>query len=367
MLKDPKMNTALEDFFSAPVFALGRADKEKLLGSALETLTAHHRAACPEYDRIVSAYPRDCAPGGDRAPMLSVGLFKLRRLASIADEAVFKTLTSSGTTGQSPSTIVLDSATAGLQTRALAAIMTSFIGRERLPMLLIDSPSVIRDRRNFSARGAGLLGMMMFGRDHCFALQDETLEPDWDAINRFAHKHKGKSILAFGFTYIVWTKLLAHLASNQRSLPFESAILVHSGGWKKMEDESVSRDVFKQTAARLGGFDRVHNFYGMVEQTGSIFVECEEGHLHAPIFADVVVRDPYDWRELPVGEAGVIQVLSVLPRSYPGHSLITEDRGVLLGEDNCACGRLGKHFEVLGRLPKVEARGCSDTFERKVG
>ena len=52
-----------------------------------------------------------------------------------------------------------------------------------------------------------------------------------------------------------------------------------------------------------------------------------------------------------------------LPRSYPGHSLLTEDLGVLLGEDDCPCGRKGKYFKVTGRVPRAEVRGCSDTYE----
>jgi len=34
---------------------------------------------------------------------------------------------------------------------------------------------------------------------------------------------------------------------------------------------------------------------------------------------------------------------------------------VVHGEDDCPCGRKGRYFSVLGRLPQVEMRGCSDT------
>ena len=67
--------------------------------------------------------------------------------------------------------------------------------------------------------------------------------------------------------------------------------------------------------------------------------------------------------ECEVGEAGIIQVLSSLPHSYPGHSLLTEDKGIILGEDDCHCGRKGKYLKVLGRISQAELRGCSDTFE----
>lgn len=68
-----------------------------------------------------------------------------------------------------------------------------------------------------------------------------------------------------------------------------------------------------------------------------------------------------------MGEQGLIQVVSVLPVSYPGHSLLTEDEGIMLGEDDCACGRKGKYFSVLGRIKNAELRGCSDTYTPVLG
>ena len=53
--------------------------------------------------------------------------------------------------------------------------------------------------------------------------------------------------------------------------------------------------------------------------------------------------------------------MSVLPTSYPGHNLLTEDLGRMIGLDKCKCGRKGKYFEVMGRVKNTELRGCSDT------
>ena len=66
----------------------------------------------------------------------------------------------------------------------------------------------------------------------------------------------------------------------------------------------------------------------------------------------------------PIGEEGIIQVLSIIPISYPGHAILTEDIGVLMGEDTCSCGRMGKFFYVVGRVPTAEIRGCGDTYEQ---
>ncbi len=352
----------IEAFLEAPVFGLPAAEKRALLDAELAALTAHHRASCPAYAAILETTGHTAPADSRNAPFLPVTLFKLHDLLSVPREAVFKTMTSSGTTGQAPSRIFLDAGTAALQTRVLARIMAEFIGTRRLPMLVIDHPSVVKDRRSFSARGAGILGMMTFGRAHRFALRDDGMAIDWDALEAFAEANRGQSVLAFGFTFMVWKHFLEPLAKAGRRLPFDDAILVHSGGWKKLEAEAVSNERFRAEALARGGFARVHNFYGMVEQTGSVFVECEQGRLHAPVFADIRVRDSRTWAEVPHGTPGIVQVLSVLPRSYPGHSLLTEDMGVITGEDDCACGRLGRTFRILGRIPRAEVRGCSDTF-----
>jgi hypothetical protein len=107
---------------------------------------------------------------------------------------------------------------------------------------------------------------------------------------------------------------------------------------------------------------RIYNFYGMVEQVGSVFLEGEDGLFYPPNFGDVIVRDPITLEELPTGETGILQVLSVLPLSYPGHSLLTEDLGRIESIDRDSCGRAGKAFSVLGRLPQAEMRGCSDVI-----
>ena len=110
------------------------------------------------------------------------------------------------------------------------------------------------------------------------------------------------------------------------------------------------------------GIKHFLDHYGMVEQTGCIYAECECGHLHASIYSDVIARRPEDFSVCEIGEKGILQVVSVLPHSYPGHSLLTEDEGIVLGEDDCPCGRKGKYIQIIGRIKSAELRGCSDTY-----
>ena len=100
----------------------------------------------------------------------------------------------------------------------------------------------------------------------------------------------------------------------------------------------------------------------MVEQTGSIFLECEYGFFHTSIFSEIYIRD-HNLNLAPNKKIGLIQILSLLPLSYPGHNILTEDLGLIIGTDDCKCGRKGKYFLVTGRVPGTENRGCSDVYE----
>jgi hypothetical protein len=201
--------------------------------------------------------------------------------------------------------------------------------------------------------------MMTFGRAHFFALDDD-MSLDVDGLKKFIEAHDGKRLLLFGFTFMVWKHFAPAVAAA--GLRFNDAILVHSGGWKKLADEAVDGVTFKRRINEMTGIATIRDFYGMAEQVGSVFVEGDDGLLHPPAFADIIVRDPVSLAPLPPGQVGVAQVVSVLPRSYPGHSLLTEDLAVIHSADAAGPAFAAKAFSVLGRVPKSELRGCSDTY-----
>jgi len=353
------------ELLKLPQYSLPYAEKEQILLDGLNDLDAHHRLHCPEYNRLVSVLWPDFKKARTLAelPYLAVGLFKSHRLCSIPKEKIFKTLTSSGTTGQQVSQIFLDVETAQRQTAALSRIMTHVLGLNRLPMILVESRALLQDRTRFNARAAGVLGMMTFGREHFYAL-DENMELDEKGLHAFLEKFDGKPFFIFGFTFMIWQYLFQRLA--ERSVDLSQGILVHGGGWKKLQEMAVSNSEFKRRFREKTGLARIYNFYGLVEQVGSIYVEGENGYLYTPNYADVIVRDPLTWQPAPMGTPGVLQVLSLLPLSYPGHSVLTEDLGIIHGIDDSPGGRYGKYFSVLGRIPKAELRGCSDVHASQV-
>lgn len=357
------MKLTFDDGLALAPYSLARADKQFFLLARLRELSVYHQQHCVAYQRILSAQGSDLASISDVSslPFLPVSLFKTMTLASVSENEIVKTMTSSGTSGQQVSRIYLDKNTVRLQQKVLVKIVSDFIGPSRLPLLIIDSPAVLKDRALFSARGAGLLGFSIFGADRAFAL-NEDMSLNHQVLNDFLKKHQGKPLLIFGFTSIVWQHFYQQLCEHAGKYDLSQATLIHGGGWKKLQSMAVSPAEFSRRLNSVCGLPRVCDYYGMVEQTGCIYMQCQEGHFHASIFSDVIIRDAQDFSECEVGEPGIIQVISTLPESYPGHSLLTEDEGVLLGEDSCACGRKGKYFSVLGRLKNAELRGCSDTY-----
>ena len=349
---------SFEALSGARQYSLPQAEKERLLLAELNRLTAHHRANCADYARIVEVTGAPTSADSlEEVPYLPIGLFKSHTLTSVPAKQVFKTLTSSGTTGQPVSRITLDKETALRQTATLGRIVGHIVGLERLPMILIETSAILKDRERLSARAAGLLGMMNFGRSHFYAL-GEDMELDEAGLRGFLERFGGTPFLLFGFTFMVWQYFYARI----RHLDFDlsNGTLLHSGGWKKLQEQAVSNQAFKRHLAESTGLTRIYNFYGMAEQVGSIYVEGEDGFLYSPNAGDIIIRDPVTLKPVASGSPGVIQVLSALPLSYPGHSILTEDMGVIHGVDDSTCGRFGKRFTVLGRVPETELRGCSD-------
>lgn len=360
---------SFDELLDLPPYSLNVKEKEEILTERLVELTKLHRAKCPEYGRILEAmdFDVDTVSSYQDLPYLPVRLFKELELTSVPREEVVKTMTSSGTTGQAVSRIYLDRTTSANQQKVMTKIVSGFTGSGRMPMIIIDCPGVVKDRAMFSARGAGILGFSIFGAKRIYALDDD-MRLDAEGIRGFLEKYGDRKILLFGFTFMIWQhfyKELLRLREEGTVFDLSNGILIHGGGWKKLVSEAVGHDEFHEKLKDVCGLAHIHDYYGMVEQTGCIYMECERGRLHASNFSDVIVRRPLDFSVAGVGEAGIIQVVSTIPESYPGHSLLTEDEGVIEGIDDCPCGRKGKYFRINGRLKNAEIRGCSDTYASK--
>lgn len=341
-------------------------------GSALVALLKQELDyACnrnPQFRNYVQHWPVSVAAAEAIAdlPYLPVSMFKASPPFALVEASDIKrTLASSATSGQVPSRVVLDAATARRMTRGVTAIIRDFIGPARRAYLVVDIPDNLRPQAELGARGAAIQGLQSFATETVCCLRrdqsgDSTL--DLEKLVACAERWKDRAVLVYGFTYVIWTQLVEPLERRGIRLHVPNVHVLHSGGWKRLEQQAVTKDVFMRGVASVFGCSaaRVIDYYGMVENVGVVYPDCEQGCKHVPTFAEVIIRDPLRLAPVEAGQQGLVQVCSVLPTSFPGFLLLTDDMAELIGYDGCPCGRRGTHFRFTRRVPKVEVRGCGN-------
>ena len=371
----PATTAAFDALLALPVFGTEPAAKRAALMAALNEAHAHHFAACAAYRRLATRRgfgPRHAFAAPEDLPFLPVQAFKDNGelLASVAPEQVHTRLRSSATSGV-PSTVLVDKLTARRQVRTLAAVMAAVLGGTRRPFVVVDVDPRTAPIEAVGARGAAVRGFLNLAREVRYVmrpLEDAKgrIELDAEALDETlaAHAVAHEPVVVFGFTFVLYAQVLAPLAAAGRrfALPPGSK-LVHIGGWKKLADQSVSREAFDAAAAQV--FDiaptDVHDFYGFTEQMGVTYPDLAPGEKCTPVFAEVVVRNPETFEPQPDGESGLLEFVTPLPYSYPGLAVLTDDVGVVTRRD-----AQGTHFRVLGRARQAEVRGCGDILGDKV-
>ena len=333
-------------------------NKSKDFLGKINKLNNFHYENSSQFRKIIDLiYPLKKIKILEDIPFIPAKLFKELELKSIPNKKVFKILNSSGTSSGKPSKIYLDKDNARTQTLVLNKIVTKIIGKKRLPMLIIDEKKIIQDPSKFDAKTAAIIGFSMFGSNHQYLIKDGSI--DYENLNIFLDKFAKQKFLIFGFTSLVYEQLINKLDIKKIKSFFENSILIHGGGWKKMEKIKISNEIFKRKLNKSLKINHIINYYGLIEQTGSIFFECNKCGCFTPSeYSEVLIRDK-NFKTLPKNKKGFIQLLSILPKSYPGHSILTEDIGQLVNK-NCKFCKITKKFRVYGRAEQSEIRGCSD-------
>tara|TARA_B100000242_G_C43035746_1_gene482884 strand:+ start:805 stop:1806 length:1002 start_codon:yes stop_codon:yes gene_type:complete len=323
----------------------------------INDLTKFHYENSIEYKKILDffKYKKNILHNLEDLPFLPARLFKEIKLKSIPDKKVFKTLLSSGTSGSKPSKIYLDKENANNQRIVLSKIYKSFVSDKRIPMLVIGKNTRFNNQK-FNAKTAAIIGFSSFAKSIHYLINEKD-EIDYGILQNFLNNFSNKQFLIFGFTYDVYNYLIHKLV--KKSFNLENGILLHGGGWKKLEANKITNDNFKKKINNKYNIKKIINYYGLIEQVGSIFFECQNcNSFICSDYSDVLIRDK-NLNVIKNGK-GFVQLMSLLPTSYPGHNILTEDIGEVVTQNDCKCLIKGKKFKIYGRLKEAELRGCSD-------
>ncbi len=324
-------------------------------------LTFFHYKNCNDYRKILNGTGFKIIKNLniDKLPFLPVRIFKDFDLMSVKKNKIVKVLLSSGTTGTKQSSIFLDRNNSINQIKTLQKIMFELLKqKEKIPMLIVSQNILSLDRFKFSAKIAAVNGFSMFGKDYTYLLNAEG-KIDYKKLNGFLKRNSNKKFLIFGFTVDIFNNLINKLDKKKLKTDFSKAILLHGGGWKKLEKFKISNKKFKKKLSQKFNLKEIVNYYGLIEQVGSIFLECKCGYFITTDYSKILIRDR-NFNILGPGSKGFLQIFSTLPTSYPGHNILTEDVGEIVEDINCNCHPNKTKFLVHGRFPKAEPRGCGN-------
>ncbi len=321
----------------------------------INNLTKYHFNRSKEYKQILKVLGyKNKNTRIEELPFLTTSIFKELDLKSVSLNKIYKVFSSSGTSSQKRSKIFLDLENSISQRRVLKEIFERNFGKKRLPMLIVGkSPKNINE--NFDAKYAAILGFSIFGSNHTFLI-DEDNKINLHKLENFLTQYSKNKFLVFGFTYEIYDLFINKL---KKRFNFENAILIHGGGWKKLEDKKVSNIKFKNLLYKKLNLNKIYNYYGLIEQVGSIFFECQEcNNFICSEYSNVFIRN--ERLEIINQGRGFVQLMSLLPKSYPGHNILTDDIGEIITNSKCRINHRGKSFKIYGRVEKSEIRGCSD-------
>ncbi len=328
----------------------------------LLNLTRYHYKNCLNYKKILDQLnfsKKKKVSSIEELPFLPVQIFKKFKMISVDEKKIVKVLLSSGTSSGIPSKIYLDKYNSLNQRTILTKIFQYHFGTSRLPMIFVSQkPS---KKNLFDAKMAALNGFSLFGKNHFYMLDDKR-KINYVGLNKFLKSHQNQKFIIFGFTFEVFKYLYKILDMKKISGSFKNSILIHGGGWKKMEKVKVEKKLFKDYLKKKLGIKNIHNYYGLIEQTGSIYFECKCGYFITSNYSNILVRNE-NLEICKDNKRGFIQLMSLLPSSYPGHNIITQDIGEIVNNKFCKCKINGKRFLIHGRAEQAEPRGCSDTIK----
>ena len=207
----------IKNLLSIDPYQISKREKDVLFKSYFEKLNNHHYNNCREYKIILDnlKFFNNISKDLDLYPMLPINIFKDYDLISSKKKKIVKKVLSSGTSGNLLSKINLDKNNALNQMKVLTKLLETFIGKERLPMIIVDQNPRNNNTIKFNARMAAIHGFSLLGKNYSYILgKDENLLSN--TLNEFLKKFGNKKFLIFGFTSLIYKALLQNNLNDKK-------------------------------------------------------------------------------------------------------------------------------------------------------
>ncbi|MAE96743.1 MAG: long-chain fatty acid--CoA ligase [Deltaproteobacteria bacterium] len=354
----------------AELLAWMREEPEREDEDRFERLAAalfrHQFEHCEPFRRFCEgrgADPRSVSHSS-QIPAVPTGAFKELALRSFAPEQERHVFRTSGTSASACGELHLDTLEvyeASLRPSFEGAVLAGLDARAPVRLLFL-APSPEEAPDSSLSHMFGVLRATRGDEGSDFLVRAGGLEVG-DTLDALEKARVAQAALALCGTAFAFVHLLDALEKRDLRLSLPgTARIMETGGFKGRSRTMDRGTLYDRIGERLGvPRERIVNQYGMTE-LGSQFhdtVLCRPGEPRrklAPPWTRVRVIEPASGEEVAPGESGMIQVVD-LANTGSILALLTADLGC----------RSDDGFEVLGRAPGAEARGCSIAADEMLG
>jgi phenylacetate-coenzyme A ligase PaaK-like adenylate-forming protein len=336
---------------------------------AVKANILHHQRHCAFYAKLLaqSMFKPEKLQTADECaaiPVIPAAFFKRHEILSIPHSDISIHATSSGTQGQK-SQVFIDDDSLSLGTRMVINCFRYHKLISRLPTNYIMLGYEPSDENTMGAIKTAMgITRLAPAASRTFVLRKapDGYTPDWcgvlTALRRLARQHLPVRFVGFpAFLY----KLLIILRKEGLSYKFgkRSCILL-GGGWKQFAGETINKHELYAIAEETLGIPaaRFRDFYSAVEHSIA-YAECENHHMHVPIWSRVFIRDIKTLEPVGFDTPGFLSFVTPLILSQPLVSVMMNDIAVLHDGKDCGCGIKTPYFEVLGRAGTGSTRNCA--------
>jgi acyl-CoA synthetase (AMP-forming)/AMP-acid ligase II len=344
----------------------GFAPDEARFDALARDLFAFQFAHCPPYARFCEG--RGATPervsSWREIPPVPTGAFKELALRSFPPERTCKVFRTSGTSTERRGALHLDTLT--LYEASLVPTFERYVlpdlgpgGRARFVVL---APAPGEATESSLSHMFGALVAQRGCEGSRFFVHAGRLDVDGVLRALEAASASAEPVALCG-TAFAFVHLIEALAERGRALRLPpSARAMETGGFKGRARERPREELYSELEAQLGlPPGRVVNQYGMTE-LGSQFYDTVLREPEArrrklgPPWARVRILDPATGRESPPGEVGLVAIVDLA------------NTGSVIALQTADLGRtVGGGFELVGRDPGAEARGCSIAADAMLG
>ncbi len=167
-----------------------------------------------------------------------------------------------------------------------------------------------------------------------------------ELLNDITNYNGNAKKIIIGVTFALW-----EMAEQFQHLNLSDCIIMETGGMKGRKRE-ILREELHAILCKSFNVSSIHSEYGMTEMLSQAY-STGKGIYKCPPWMKVLVRDPYDPKNLKSKGKGVINIID-LANLHSCSFLATNDIGEVFEDGS---------FKVLGRMDNSRLRGCNLMFQ----